>query len=288
MAAVRSAFGLAARWRGAVALPGCLLAFASWAQASVPEAAAYRAAGDAAAWRPVECIAALGFAFALAVGWLSRARGWALALAVPAALLPPAWAAWTWSGPASVWIALACSVAGGALGQALRPRRWLRSVAGASAVGLALAALVAALFRQGVPKPGDIGVAAISLLLATPLLVGVIAPPMAAWRQSRGGCLLRALVFAALAWFAWLGLQRLTGGAAARMEISAWLGLGVLGLFVWVLVFFFDGSGSGASRARGYSGGGARDASGAGGSSRPGGSGDSGWSGGGGGASGSW
>ena len=78
-----------------------------------PDAYASAASGTAA-WRPVHLIGVLGFVFALAVGWQANARGWPLAVAAPAALLPPALAAATWGEPSATRIvaALACGLAG--------------------------------------------------------------------------------------------------------------------------------------------------------------------------------
>jgi len=215
-----------------------------------PAADAYAAA--APAWSPLARICALGGAFALALGWCAQRRGWPLAWAAPAALLPPAVAAWVWSGPAWLWLPLLCGAAAGALGLALPRWRWLRSVAGAAAVGLAVAALGAALVRRGVPAPGDIGLGAVAVLFATPLLVGLVAPPMIAWQErGRLGFALRVGALAATAWLAWRLLLRTTDGDLSGLGAGGWLGVGLFGYFAWVLVFLLSGEiWSGRSRKR--------------------------------------
>ncbi|ROU07402.1 TPM domain-containing protein [Lysobacter enzymogenes] len=274
-----------------------------------PAADAYAAA--APAWSPLARICALGGAFALALGWCAQRRGWPLAWAAPAALLPPAVAAWVWSGPAWLWLPLLCGAAAGALGLALPRWRWLRSVAGAAAVGLAVAALGAALVRRGVPAPGDIGLGAVAVLFATPLLVGLVAPPMIAWQErGRLGFALRVGALAAIAWLAWRLLLRTTDGDLSGLGAGGWLGVGLFGYFAWVLVFLLSGEiwsgrsrkrdgragrGRGGERERGERSGGAGPSRSESNRSEAGGSdaGDTGWSGGGGrsgggGASGSW
>nr|WP_057948650.1 TPM domain-containing protein [Lysobacter enzymogenes] len=274
-----------------------------------PAADAYAAA--ASAWSPLARICALGAAFALVLGWCAQRRGWPLAWAAPAALLPPAVAAWVWSGPAWLWLPLLCGAVAGALGLALPRWRWLRSVAGAAAVGLAVAALGAALVRRGVPAPGDIGLGAVAVLFATPLLVGAIAPPMIAWQErGRLGFALRAGALAAIAWLAWRVLLRMTDGDPSGLGGGGWLGVGLFAYLAWVLVFLLNGEiWGGRSRKRDGRGGRRRNGdserkqrSGDAGSSHSGpsrsessdsGAGDTGWSGGGGrsgggGASGSW
>lgn len=264
-----------------------------------PAAADYRDAAATAAWRPLDWICALGAGFALALGWCARRRGWALAWAAPAALLPPAVAAWIWSGPASVWAPLLWAAAAGALGQALPQYRGLRSVAGAAAVGLAVATIAAALVRRGAPAPGDIGVAAMAVLFALPLLVGAIAPPMIAWQRGALSFAVRAGVVAGLAWLGWRALQRWSGGDLSALDGGSWLGAGIAAYVAWMAVFLFerDGGGRRASATRagrrrgsGDKDGRTRSASGSGSGSD---SSDTGWSGGGGrsgggGASGSW
>ncbi|MFK3646860.1 TPM domain-containing protein [Lysobacter enzymogenes] len=265
-----------------------------------PAAADYRDAATVA-WRPLDWICALGAGFAVALGWCARRRGWALAWAAPAALLPPALAAWIWSGPATVWAPLLWAAAAGALGQALPQYRWLRSVAGTVAVGLAVATIAAALVRRGAPAPGDIGVAAIAVLFALPLLLGVIAPPLIAWQRGALSFAVRVGLVAGLAWFGWRALQRWSGGDLSALDAGSWVGAGIAAYVAWMAVFLYerDGGGRRASAARdgrrrasGDNHGRSPSASGSGSSSSSD-SGDTGWSGGGGrsgggGASGSW
>ncbi|QQP98349.1 TPM domain-containing protein [Lysobacter enzymogenes] len=269
-----------------------------------PAAADYRAdAGAAPAWRPLDWICAAGAGFALALGWCARRRGWALAAAAPAALLPPALAAWIWSGPAAVWAPLLWAAAAGALGQALPQYRWLRSVAGTVAVGLAVATVAAALVRRGAPAPGDIGVAAMAVLFALPLLLGAIAPPIIAWQRGALSFAVRAGLVAGLAWFGWRALQRWSGGDLSALDAGSWLGAGIAAYIAWMAVFLFEREGGGRRtsaardgrrRGSGDKDGRTRSASGSGpSSSSDSGSSDTGWSGGGGrsgggGASGSW
>lgn len=289
---------------GVDAASAALVALIEQEPLPAPAADAY-ASARAPAWSPIARICALGGAFALVLGWCAQRRGWPLAAAAPAALLPPAVAAWVWSGPVWLGLALLCGAAGGALGLALPRWRWLRSVAGAAAVGLAVAAIGAALVRRGVPAPADIGLGAVAVLFATPLLVGAVAPPMIAWQErGRLGFALRAGILAALAWLTWRLLLRMTDGDLSGLSGGGWLGVGLFAYFAWVLVFLLSGEiWSGRSRkrdaraARGRGDGERRERSGAAASSRSdsGGSdtGDTGWSGGGGrsgggGASGSW
>lgn len=120
---------------------------------------------------------------------------------------------------------------------ALPQRRWLRSVAGAAMVALALAALAAALVRGGMPSPGDVALAALGLVLATPVLAGLIAPAVIAWERGPASFATRLAVLAAVAALAWVALRRATGDAIAGLGAGSWLAIAAFGLCVWVLVF---------------------------------------------------
>ncbi len=215
----------------------------------------------------------------------------ATVLTAAVAVLPAAALAWAASGAAAVPMAVLAAALGGLLGHGLAQWRWLRLLAMGVAVQLALAAILASLFRGGAPGPGDLLFAFVCVLLATPLVVGVFAPPIGAWHRSRRGFAIRTAVAAALAWCLWMTVQRLTDGAG--VGASGAIALGAVWLFVWAFVFLYDGSGGGphaAGSGPGHRSDAAPDRSSD--SDRSSG-GDSGWSGGGGrsgggGASGSW
>lgn len=151
----------------------------------------------------------------------------------------------------------------------------------------------------------------VAVLFATPLLVGLVAPPMIAWQErGRLGFALRVGALAAIAWLAWRLLLRTTDGDLSGLGAGGWLGVGLFGYFAWVLVFLLSGEiwsgrsrkrdgragrGRGGERERGERSGGAGPSRSESNRSEAGGSdaGDTGWSGGGGrsgggGASGSW
>lgn len=120
---------------------------------------------------------------------------------------------------------------------ALPQRRWLRSVTGAAAFALALAALAAALVRGGVPSVGDIGLAALALVLATPVLAGVIAPAVIAWERGPASFVARLALLAGLAALTWMALRRATGDAIAELGAGSWLAIAAFALCAWVVVF---------------------------------------------------